>query len=98
MTTTPQTRRPSPLADALPTTPARADDLRPYLGSEHVFPADREDLLERGIGRHAPPAVLEAILALPTGRSWSHPDAVLHELGLAPARHSKPPRLSQRAS
>ncbi|HET7303756.1 MAG TPA: DUF2795 domain-containing protein [Segeticoccus sp.] len=96
MTTTPQTRRPSTLADAL-STPARADVLRPYLGSEHVFPADREDLLERGISRHAPPAVLEAILALPPGRSWSHPDAVLHELGLV-ARHGKPPRLSQRAS
>lgn len=92
-TTTPTASRHSPFADQIDVSPARADDLLSYLGSEHCFPADREDLLERGIGRHAPPAVLQVILALPTGRSWPHPEAVLHELGLAPPRLTKPPRL-----
>lgn len=92
-TTTSHASRHARRADTAEFSPARADDVLAYLGSEHLFPADREDLLERGIGRHAPPAVLQVILALPSGRSWAHPEAVLHELGLAPPRLTKPPRL-----
>lgn len=96
-TTTPRTGRHTHRSEPADLS-ARTDDLLTYLGSEHLFPADREDLLERGISHHAPPAVLQLILALPSGRSWPHPEAVLHDLGLAPPRLTKPSRMVHRIS
>lgn len=71
-----------------PSLSAQLRAIERFLELQH-FPADRDELLERGIEHQATPAVLQLLCALPPHQSWPGSPAVLGELGL-PARAPSP--------
>ncbi|MET9340780.1 MULTISPECIES: DUF2795 domain-containing protein [unclassified Nonomuraea] len=62
-------------------------ELAKWISGTHVFPAGREELLERARSEAAPDTVLSAIQSLPPDRVFENMADLSRELGLDGIQH-----------